>query len=404
MKHKISGYLSKLSNNSVNPNNNFYKSKNSQKSLKTINNTNSNLNFQISNSKSNNTSQKKSKKIFKSIYTGYSKNSFGSIPYKTENFLITDNIENKRFNDVKSIFYFDRLGNPGVGKYNLSKDFNLQGWSMKFGGYNSRFKTSFNEIPGVGDYNIENSKILEKSRNNIRYKSLFKNTNTSLKKKILDINPDNSNLGPTSTTYTSIYQDDIIRIKKMYNFDSFIGRDKYTGIDMPFSSKKDYPGPGFYMQNNDLFGSKNKQLKFSYEEKDKSEEDLEIQKNPEKAVKKYYNKRDLPNFKLKSRSPKYNDIKIMTFEELQLKNKSEKQKLKRINMLEELLKKKPNIESTSTNLKFKIDQERELEYIKSILGNDNGRPDLFYLSSPRWKEEKYKLKTPGPAYYFNYFP
>ena len=404
MKHKISGYLSKLSNNSVNPNNNFYKSKNSQKSLKTINNTNSNLNFQISNSKSNNTSQKKSKKIFKSIYTGYSKNSFGSIPYKTENFLITDNIENKRFNDVKSIFYFDRLGNPGVGKYNLSKDFNLQGWSMKFGGYNSRFKTSFNEIPGVGDYNIENSKILEKSRNNIRYKSLFKNTNTSLKKKILDINPDNSNLGPTSTTYTSIYQDDIIRIKKMYNFDSFIGRDKYTGIDMPFSSKKDYPGPGFYMQNNDLFGSKNKQLKFSYEEKDKSEEDLEIQKNPEKAVKKYYNKRDLPNFKLKSRSPKYNDIKIMTFEELQLKNKNEKQKLKRINMLEELLKKKPNIESTSTNLKFKIDQERELEYIKSILGNDNGRPDLFYLSSPRWKEEKYKLKTPGPAYYFNYFP
>ena len=404
MKHKISGYLSKLSNNSVNPNNNFYKSKNSQKSLKTINNTNSNLNFQISNSKSNNTSQKKSKKIFKSIYTGYSKNSFGSIPYKTENFLITDNIENKRFNDVKSIFYFDRLGNPGVGKYNLSKDFNLQGWSMKFGGYNSRFKTSFNEIPGVGDYNIENSKILEKSRNNIRYKSLFKNTNTSLKKKILDINPDNSNLGPTSTTYTPIYQDDIIRIKKMYNFDSFIGRDKYTGIDMPFSSKKDYPGPGFYMQNNDLFGSKNKQLKFSYEEKDKSEEDLEIQKNPEKAVKKYYNKRDLPNFKLKSRSPKYNDIKIMTFEELQLKNKSEKQKLKRINMLEELLKKKPNIESTSTNLKFKIDQERELEYIKSILGNDNGRPDLFYLSSPRWKEEKYKLKTPGPAYYFNYFP
>ena len=386
MKHKISGYLSKLSNNSVNPNNNFYKSKNSQKSLKTINNTNSNLNFQISNSKSNNTSQKKSKKIFKSIYTGYSKNSFGSIPYKTENFLITDNIENKRFNDVKSIFYFDRLGNPGVGKYNLSKDFNLQGWSMKFGGYNSRFKTSFNEIPGVGDYNIENNKILEKSRNNIRYKSLFKNTNTSLKKKILDINPDNSNLGPTSTTYTPIYQDDIIRIKKMYNFDSFIGRDKYTGIDMPFSSKKDYPGPGFYMQNNDLFGSKNKQLKFSYEEKDKSEEDLEIQKNPEKAVKKYYNKRDLPNFKLKSRSPKYNDIKIMTFEELQLKNKNEKQKLKRINMLEELLKKKPNIESTSTNLKFKIDQERELEYIKSILGNDNGRPDLFYLSSPRWKE------------------
>ena len=33
--------------------------------------------------------------------------------------------------------------------------------------------------------------------------------------------------------------------------------------------------------------------------------------------------------------------------------------------------------------------------------NDNGKRDLFYLSSPRWKENKLKLKIPGPAYYFN---
>ena len=39
--------------------------------------------------------------------------------------------------------------------------------------------------------------------------------------------------------------------------------------------------------------------------------------------------------------------------------------------------------------------------IKSVLGNDNGKRDLFYLYSPRWKENKSKLKTPGPAYYFN---
>ena len=180
MKHKISGYLSKLSNNSLNPNNNIYQSKNSQKSINSTINQNSFL------TDSNNISQKKSKKkIFKSVYTGYSKNTFGSIPYKTENFLITDNIDNKRFNDVKSIFYFDRLRNPGVGKYNLSRDFSLPGWSMKFGGYNTRFKTSFNGIPGVGDYNIEENKILEKTRNNIRYKSLYKNPNSSLKKKLL---------------------------------------------------------------------------------------------------------------------------------------------------------------------------------------------------------------------------
>ena len=400
MKHKISGYLSKFSNNSVNPHNNILLSKTSQKSINSEINTNSIL------SNSNNTSQKKSKKkVFKSVYSGYSKNTFGSIPYKTENFLITDNIDNKRFNDVKSIFYFDRLGNPGVGRYNLRKDFTLPGWSMKFGGYNNRFKTSFNEIPGVGDYNIEENKILEKKRNNIRYKSLYKTPHSTLKKKLIEINPNmGNNLGPTSTTYTPIYQDDLMKLKKMYTFDSFIGRDNYTGIDMPFSSKKNYPGPGFYIFNNDLFGSKNKQLKFSYKEKDKySKEISEMEKNPEKNVEKYYNKKDLPNFKLKSRSPKYNESKIMTFEELQIKNKTEKQQLKNKNVLEELLKNKPDVGKAASNLKFKIDQERELDYIKSILGNDNGKPDLFYLSSPRWKENKYKLKTPGPAYYFNYF-
>ena len=401
MKNKISANFSKFSNNSIKPSINFFQSKNSQNSLNSINNTNS-LTFQ----NSNNSSQKKHrKKVFKSVYTGYSKNTFGSIPNKTENFLITDKIENKRFSDVKSIFYFDRLRNPGVGNYNLSKDFTLSGWSMKFGGDNDRFKTSFNEIPGVGDYDIEKNNILEDKRNNIRYKSLFKKSNSSLKKKLIEINPENkNNLGPTSTTYTPIYQDDLIKLKKRYNFDSFVGRDKFTGVDMPFSSKNDNPGPGFYMHNNNLFGSNNRQLKFNYKEKNKTEENLEIKKNPDKAVKKYFNKKDLPNFKLKSRSPKYNEFQILTFEELSLKNKTEKIKTKNKNIIEELMKKKPDIQKTAYNLKFKIDQERELEYIKSILGNDNGRPDLFYLSSPRWKENKYKLSTPGPAYYFNYFP
>ena len=410
MKNKVSFQLSKLSNNSMNPTTNLGEGKNSQKSFNSIKSKTNNL-LTYQNSNINNSSLNKSqKKLFKSVYSGYSKGSFGSIPYKTENFLVSDKIDNKRFEDVKSIFYFDMLRNPGVGKYNLSKDFTLPGWSTKFGGFDTRFKTSFNEIPGVGDYDIENNKILEKKRNNIRYKSLFKDSNSSLKTKLMEINPNlnKKKLGPTSTTYTPIYQDDLIKLKKMYNFDSFIGRDKYTGVEMPFSSspKKNYPGPGFYMPNLDLFGSENRQMKFSYEDKEreKAEEELEIKKYPEKRVKKYYNKKDLPNFKLKSRSPKYNESKIMTFEELQLKNKSEKQKLKKVIVLEELLKKKPDVEQTSTNLKFKIDQERELEYIKSILGNDNGRPDLFYLSSPRWKENKYKLRTPGPAYYFNYYP
>ena len=29
--------------------------------------------------------------------------------------------------------------------------------------------------------------------------------------------------------------------------------------------------------------------------------------------------------------------------------------------------------------------------IKSVLGNDNEKRDLFYLSCPRWKDNKFKL-------------
>ena len=42
----------------------------------------------------------------------------------------------------------------------------------------------------------------------------------------------------------------------------------------------------------------------------------------------------------------------------------------------------------------------ELNKIKTILGNDNGKPDYFYLSPERWKNKKSALKVPGPAYYF----
>ena len=44
-----------------------------------------------------------------------------------------------------------------------------------------------------------------------------------------------------------------------------------------------------------------------------------------------------------------------------------------------------------------------MKYIKDVLGNDNARPDIFYLNSPRWKfyNNKYKFKIPGPAYYFS---
>ena len=120
-------------------------------------------------------------------------------------------------------------------------------------------------------------------------------------------------------------------------------------------------------------------------------------------VKKYCNIPDLPTFKLKSRSPKTNDIKFYSTLEAQKQHNIQKLKEKndKISALDKLLKNKPDQIRSSSNLQFKINQEKELSYIKSVLGNDNGRRDLFYLSCPRWKENKYQLRTPGPAYYFN---
>ena len=105
---------------------------------------------------------------------------------------------------------------------------------------------------------------------------------------------------------------------------------------------------------------------------------------------------------MKSRSPKYNNIKVFTSEELQIKNKTEKENRNKVPQLENLLKTVNKKGHLSKDFRFYINQQKELDYIKSILGNDNGKPDLFYLSSPRWKENKFKLKTPGPAYYFNH--
>ena len=112
-------------NHSLTGNSFGFKSK--QKSL-TINNASETFTYlgNSSHPKNNKT------KLTKSIYSGFTKTTFGSIPYKTENFLLNKKDKNPRFNDIKSIFYSDKISNPGVGRYNITKDFELTGWDMKF--------------------------------------------------------------------------------------------------------------------------------------------------------------------------------------------------------------------------------------------------------------------------------
>ena len=107
---------------------------------------------------------------------------------------------------------------------------------------------------------------------------------------------------------------------------------------------------------------------------------------------------DKPNFIMKQNGNK-RDNKVYNLEDI-YKFKTEKKII--INEKEELEKRLRENErkTTSKNLFFNIKQNRELNKIKTLLGNDNGRPDLFYLSPERWENRKTAFKVPGPAYYF----
>ena len=95
-----------------------------------------------------------------------------------------------------------------------------------------------------------------------------------------------------------------------------------------------------------------------------------------------------------------NEHKVYTLEDIYKRYKEDgKIVMSKKQELEKELKENENF-NYSQKLKFNIRQDRELNKIKKILGNDNGRRDFFNLSPSRWKEDRYKFKVPGPAYYF----
>ena len=95
------------------------------------------------------------------------------------------------------------------------------------------------------------------------------------------------------------------------------------------------------------------------------------------------------------------DNRVYNLEDIYKMYKNDKEII--INEKEELEKKLRENEKnhSSKNLLFNIKQNKELNQIKKRLGNDNGKPDFFYLSPERWKNKKKSFKVPGPAYYFN---
>ena len=342
-------------------------------------------------------------KIYKYINCSYFKKSLGSIPSKTEKILINKNKNSvDRFSGPYSFFDYSKENTPGVGSYDLNYDWNLKNKAVKMESEEKRFTLDFNLHPGSGDYNLDNGENFQKERNNLRYNSLYVKT-----RQLFNDPPNkngNSSDGGNILTYNPEILENILRNKKKFNFVSYSGRDDFRGSKIPnlFSKIGDSPGPGNYFSNitenyikncgsnynNDKFldNEKMKKSKKKLEKYLGEIRETENNKPTNFVMKQNGNKRDNKVYNLADIHNLYESNKIIPVDESK--------------ELEKLIKENEE-KKTSNNLYFNISQNMELEKIKNILGNDNGKPDYFYLSPERWKIKKNAFRAPGPAYYFN---
>ena len=346
-----------------------------------------------------------------SIHTGEKKTNFGSIPKKNEIFLIKRNNNDDRFNSGNNnIYYSDTEAFPGAGSYDISNDFILNRYnSISLSSNSIRFNNNFdNQVPGVGNYNLS---TLNNNSHNYRYKSLFKESSSSKNLKRNNSNSKSSSHNNKSNQnnvdyYKSVDLHDISLKKKKLNFNSYSGRDNYSGANSFFDNNNLNPGPGsYFIKKNDI----SKSVQNIYNPKKFKKDNYSILQSEAKKIIKEMNKN---NDNEKEQEMKFKLLngknfpyqKVYSVQEISdsyIDNNSPKplynQKKKDIS------NNKLYIESDIPYVSFKINEERELKYIKDYLGNENGKPDIFYLNSPRWKfyEKKYQFKVPGPAYYFS---
>ena len=342
--------------------------------------------------------------LYKYINHSYFKDSLGSIPAKSEKILLDSNSNNKdRFSNDPTLNKI-KENTPGVGTYNLDYDWNLKSNAVIMDTFEEkRFGEENyynNYYPCVGHYDAYKGEKYEKEKNNLRYDSLYNRT------RIL-FNDNIKNIQDKGFIYNPKNLDEVFNRKKKFNFASYSSRDNYRGSKIPgLLGKNNYPGPNYYFKElnfeiNNRNSPKMKQASQSTSTDIKFSEDKNIfSKNNEKLIFSGLGKdeHDKPKFIMKQNGSSKNN-KVYNLQDI-FKIKNEKKIVE--NKKEELEKKiKENEKNVgSKKLFYSIEQDKELEKIKKILGNDNGKPDFFYLSPDRWNNKKNDFKAPGPAYYF----
>ena len=343
-------------------------------------------------------------KLFTFINSSVNKQSLGSIPTNSEKILLTSETPSNRFEGSNSIFSKINQNIPGVGNYNICTDDKTVNTILDYSDEN-RYKVINNNNPGVGEYDLEKGKKIFDSRNNLRYTNLY---NKTRKLMINNINSINNN-SYSNNVYKDLNNNINNNSDKENNSiclspgskDNKNAKIKKIKI-YSYSCKKDiiHKLPEIqkrFIQNN-ININNNKTINASNDNYCRSGKTKKHRRIIFNTIDNN-NENNSINIPMKQKHNK-SENKVYTFEDIYKMYKKGGNITNEREELEKKLEENKNF-NFSKKLKFNIKQDRELEKIKNILGNDNGKKDLFNLSPSRWKENKYKFKIPGPAYYFN---
>ena len=359
--------------------------------------------------------QKKYGHLQSPISRSYTKDAFGSIPSKNEKILIYTNTKNKLNKIFHDRFYDPTINisiteNPGVGEYNLSNNINTIHSSVKMDTEDSLSTyINYQNTPPVGLYDITNGENNEKERNNMRYRSIFygnisnedkiKEKKSDIYKKInlsnlkLLVNSDKKEKNNNEIKKFSSYKD---RRKKIIYYSLLLSNNNINNFSkISKTTTEETPGPGYYnaYSEKDIKIKKNDNKNLtqkSAEIYDLKKTDM-IFKNNSNTI---FNK-SKRNDNMYKKYSKYTYEKITEMYKQQNKEHDIRNELEK--KLNEYVEKK---KYGNDYIKRCIKEEKELEKIKKIIGNDGGKQGSLFLAQSRWREGKYQTKVPGPAYYF----
>ena len=282
----------------------------------------------------------------------------------------------ERFENNNNNIYANSFNeNPGPGSYNCPSSFKNSFQSFSSKGYLNGFLSKENRFdkrdgklfyekfnPGPGDYQLfKFNSLYEKMKKSLIGKNLFhENTNLNT---IEEKKPNPCTYDPKKPISESYKQDNL--------FNSKIKRFKVK--------YNNNPGPGTYYLNKN---NKKKSLSESAAFKKPIEKKKDILKHLRIKTENEINLEFLDNKFNKDVNKNIFDLS-KTRDEYFKRNYSNNLKDQKIKIL-----------------KFDLGENIDTKDIKPYeFTNYNPKEEKMKLASPRWKENKYAFKTPGPAYY-----